>query len=103
LDLHLTPRDAMDLSSIARARRDWLDTNDNHYSEGILAWRKAYADGGVTGLASFLASLSAHRMAQTPRADPAYQLALGEPALLSAYVGHDEGSADRRGLLAYAK
>ena len=101
--LGIGPRDAADLGAISRARRDWLDTNDNHYSEGILPWRTAYAEAGQKGLLDLLGSLSAHRMAATPRSDPAYQLALGEPALLSAYVGHDDASAERRGLLAYAK
>lgn len=101
--LGLGPRDAMDLVSITSGRRRWLDVEDNHYSEGVLSWRKAYADGGLQGVASFLASLSAHRMIATPRSDPAYQLVLGEPALLSAYLGRDESTPERRGADAFAK
>ncbi|MFI5361120.1 MAG: hypothetical protein ACHQ49_04045 [Elusimicrobiota bacterium] len=97
------PRDAMDLSSLARSRSQWLDVEDNHYSEGIISWRKAYDQGGATGLLAFLSALSGPRMAAVPRSDPAYQLALGEPALLSAYLGRDETSAERRGLEAFAK
>ena len=103
LPLGLGPRDAADLLAISRARRDWLDVNDNHYSEGILAWRKAYAQAGLKGILELLGSLSAHRMAATPRSDSAYQLALGEPKLVAAYVGKGDASAERRGLLAYAK
>jgi hypothetical protein len=42
-------------------------------------------------------------MIDVPRSDPAYQLALGEPKLLSGYLGRDAGSAARRGLEAFAK
>lgn len=101
--LGLGPRDAMDLAGISSGRRRWLDVEDNHYSEGIIAWRKAYADGGVQGVASLLASLSARRMIATPRSDAAYQLVLGEPKLLSAYLGRDESSPERRGADAFAK
>jgi hypothetical protein len=101
--LGIGPRDAMDLSAIAQARSRWLDVEDNHYSEGIISWRKAYEQGGTTGLLEFLSSLSARRMIATPRSDPAYQLALGEPKLLSGYLGRDEASPARRGLEAFAK
>jgi hypothetical protein len=101
--LGLGPRDAMDLSAVARARSRWLDVEDNHYSEGILSWRKAYERGGAAGVLEFLSSLSARRMTAVPRSDPAYQLALGEPKLLSAYLGRDESSSARRGLEAFAK
>ena len=101
--LGLGPRDAMDLAGISSGRRRWLDVEDNHYSEGIIPWRKAYADGGVRGVASMLASLSARRMIATPRSDPAYQLVLGDPKLLSAYLGRDESTPERRGADAFAK
>ncbi len=101
--LGLAPRDVMDLSNIARARSQWLDIEDNHYSEGMLSWRKAYDQGGASGMLDFLSSLSARRMTAVPRSDPAYQLALGEPKLLSGYLGRDESSPARRGLEAVAK
>jgi hypothetical protein len=101
--LGLVPRDAMDLSAVAQARSRWLDVVDNHYSEGILSWRKAYERGGETGLLEFLSSLSARRMIAVPRSDPAYQLALGDPKLLAGYLGRDDASPARRGLEAYAK
>lgn len=101
--LGLGPRDAMDLAGIASGRRRWLDVEDNHYSEGIISWRKAYADGGIEGVSSFLASLSARRMIATPRSDAAYQLVLGDPKLLSAYLGRDESTPERRGADAFAK
>jgi hypothetical protein len=101
--LGLGPRDVMDLSAIARARSRWLDIEDNHYSEGIISWRKAYERGGAAGVLDFLSSLSAVRMTAVPRSDPAYQLALGEPKLLSAYLGRDESSPARRGLEAFGK
>jgi hypothetical protein len=101
--LGLGPRDAMDLAATARARSEWLDVEDNHYSEGILSWRKAYDQGGAAGLLEFLSSLSARRMTAVPRSDPAYQLALGEPKLLAGYLGRDESSPARRGLEAFAK
>lgn len=100
--LGLGPRDAMDLAAVSRARRQWLDTEDNHYSEGIQSWHKAYEEGGVKGMIAFLASLSAQRMIAVPRSDPAYQLALGDHKLLSAYLGRDP-SPTRRGLDAFAK
>ena len=101
--LSLGPRDARDLSAIARARSSWLDIEDNHYSEGIIPWRKAYDRGGATGMVAFLSTLSARRMAAVPRSDPAYQLALSEPNLLSGYLGRDDFSPARRGLEAFAK
>jgi hypothetical protein len=101
--LNLGPRDAMDLAAISSGRRRWLDVEDNHYSEGILSWRQAYADGGAQGVLSFLASLSARRMIAVPRSDPAYQLVLGDPGLLSAYLGRDLASPARRGAEAFAK
>ncbi|MCM2304403.1 MAG: hypothetical protein NDJ72_06850 [Elusimicrobia bacterium] len=101
--LGLGPRDVMDLAGILSGRRRWLDVEDNHYSEGALSWRKAFQDGGLEGVASMLASLSARRMIATPRSDPAYQLVLGDPKLLSAYLGRDESSAERRGADAFAK
>ncbi|HXS99053.1 MAG TPA: hypothetical protein VN915_00080 [Elusimicrobiota bacterium] len=101
--LGLGPRDAMDLAAIAAARSRWLDVEDNHYTEGILAWRKAYERGGAAGLVELLSSLSARRMIATPRSDPAYQLALGEPELLAGYLGRDAASPARRGLEAFAK
>lgn len=101
--LGLGPRDAMDLAGVASGRRRWLDVEDNHYSEGILSWRKAYADGGIQGVSSFLASLSARRMIAIPRSDAAYQLVLGDPKLLSAYLGRDESTPERRGADAFAK
>ena len=100
--LGLGPRDAMDLAALLRGRRQWLDMEDNHYSEGIQSWRKAYEEGGAKGMVMFLASLSASRMIATPRSDPAYQLALGDPRLLSAYLGREQ-SPTRRGLDAFAK
>lgn len=103
LSLGLGPRDGMDLASLSRGRGRWLDVEDNHYSEGVQSWRKAYAQGGTRGMLEFLASLSARRMIAIPRSDAAYQLALGEPELLSAYLGHDRTSADGRGLEAFAK
>ncbi|MDE1976507.1 MAG: hypothetical protein KGI84_04520 [Elusimicrobia bacterium] len=103
LELGLTPRDALDLSAIARARRQWLAEQDTHYSEGVLSWRQAYAEGGDTALLSFLSSLSARRMILVSRADPAYQLAVGDWKLLSAYLGDDKISTERRGLDAFAR
>ncbi len=101
--LGLGPRDAMDLVAIAQGRREWLDVTDNHYSEGIIAWRKAYEEGGTRGMLTFLASLSAKRMVNVPRSDPAYQLVLGDHKLLAAYLGHDHDNPLRRGLDAFAK
>ncbi|MFI5348546.1 MAG: hypothetical protein ACHQ2Z_03295 [Elusimicrobiota bacterium] len=101
--LGLGPRDTKDLLAMARARRTFLEYMDTKYSEGIIAWRKAYDEGGTTGLLKFLSSLSGRRLAAVPRFDPAYQLALGEPKLLAAYLGHDESSPARRGLEAFAK
>jgi hypothetical protein len=101
--LGLGARDAMDLSAIARARSSWLDVEDNHYSEGVIAWRKAYDQGGAAGMLEFMSSLSARRMTVVPRSDPAYQLVLGDPELLSAYLGRDESAPMRRGLEAFAK
>lgn len=101
--LGLGPRETMDLSTLAAARREWLDTEDTHYAEGLLAWRDAYARGGLAGLSSLLASLSARRMAAVPRSDPAYQLALGDHELLAAYLGGDAAAPARRGLEAFAK
>ena len=98
---NLSPRDASDLLAISRARQTWLSAEDNHYSEGILSWRKAYEQGGETGVLGFLASLSARRMMKVQRADPAYQLALGDPELLSSYLGEDPKA--RQGLAAYLK
>ncbi|MFI5345887.1 MAG: hypothetical protein ACHQ51_05890 [Elusimicrobiota bacterium] len=100
--LGLGPRDAMDLVSVSRERRRWLDTEDNHYSEGIIAWRKAHEEGGLQGMISFLSSLSARRMAGTSRSDAAYQLALGDHKLLAAYLGRQD-NAVRRGFDAFAK
>ena len=101
--LGLGPRDAMDLSAIAGARSRWLDIEDNHYSEGIIPWRKAYDRGGAPAALAFLATLSPRRMAAVSRSDPAYQLALNEPKLLSGYLGRDDFSPARRGLEAFAK
>ncbi|NNN04982.1 MAG: hypothetical protein HKL90_03685 [Elusimicrobia bacterium] len=101
-DLGLGPRDAMDLAAVSRARRQWLDTEDNHYSEGVQSWRKAYEEGGVKGMIAFLSSLSAQRMIAVPRSDAAYQLALGDHKLLAAYLGRDQ-SPTRRGLDSFAK
>jgi hypothetical protein len=101
--LGLGPRDAMDLAAISRARREWLDVADNHYSEGIISWRKAYAEGGAKGVLAFMASLSARRMSSIPRSDPAYQLALGDPTLLAEYLGREPAAPARRGLDAFAK
>ena len=101
--LGLGPRDAMDLSALARARSQWLDVADTHYAEGVLSWRKAYDQGGAAGLLEFLSSLSASRMAAVPRSDPAYQLSLGDPKLLSGYLGRDKSSPARLGLEAFAK
>ena len=101
--LGLGPRDAVDLAGVASARSRWLDVEDNHYSEGVLAWRKAYERDGTAGVLDLLSSLSARRMIETPRSDPAYQLALGEPQLLAGYLGRDEASPARRGLEAFAK
>lgn len=103
LPLGLGARDAMDLAALARARSHWLDLKDTPYAEGVLSWRKAYGRGGLPGLLEFLSSLSASRMAAVPRWDPAYQLALGEPTLLSAYLGRDASSPARKGLEAFAK
>ena len=101
--LNLGPRDTLDLSAVSRARREWLDVSDNHYSEGIISWRKAYEDGGTKGVLAFMAALSARRMSAIPRSDPAYQLALGDPTLLAAYLGRDPAAPARLGLDAFAK
>ena len=96
--LHLSPRDAMDLAAISRARTQWLASMDTHYSEGILSWRKAYERGGETGMLTLLSSLSSRRMTDTMRSDPLYQLTLGDPTLLSpisARNGTDGGSSTR--------
>ncbi|MDX6768128.1 MAG: hypothetical protein SF051_01235 [Elusimicrobiota bacterium] len=99
----LGPRDAADLLAIHRAREQWLSAVDTHYSEGFLPWSRALASGGEDGVLAFLARLSASRMAEVPRADPAYQLASGDPELLAAYLGRDPSHPLRRGLEAYAK
>lgn len=99
--LGLGPRDTMDLSALAAARREWLDLEDTHYAEGLIPFRRAYAAGGAQGLMAFAASLSARRMAEVPRSDPAYQLSLGDHELAAAYLGRD--AAARGGLDAYAK
>ncbi len=101
--LGFRPHDAMDFVSLASARQRWLAGMDTHYSEGAKPWRAAYERGGDEGLLSFLASLSARRMASIPRSDPAYQLAAGDPDLLSAYLGAAEDNPHRRGLDAFAK
>jgi hypothetical protein len=85
--LRLSPRDAIDLAAISRERTQWLAAEDTQYSEGILSWRKAYERGGEAGMLTFLSSLSGRRMADTKRSDPLYQLTLGDPTLLSAYLG----------------
>ena len=85
--LQLSPRDAMDISAIWSVRMQWLASMDTPYSEGILSWRKAYERGGEKGMATFLAALSARRLTDTMRSDPVYQLTLGDPALLSSYLG----------------
>jgi hypothetical protein len=100
--LNLGAREAADLVAVSGARRRWLDVEDNHYSEGILSWRKAYAEGGMNGMISFLTSLSARRMTAIPRSDAAYQLALGDHTLLAAYLGREDNPT-RRGLDAFAK
>lgn len=97
------PRDAADLLAIRRARADWLAAVDTHYAEGVLPWSRALERGGEDGLLSFLAKLSARRMADTPRSDPAYQLAAGDPDLLAAYLGRDAAAPLRKGFEAYAK
>ena len=101
--LGLTPRDVLDLSSMLQARQKWLAATDTHYSEGSLSWQKAYADGGEAGLLAFLAFLDARRMIATSRADPVYQLVLGDWKLLSAYLGDDAAVPARRGLEAFGK
>jgi hypothetical protein len=85
--LRLSPRDAIDLAAIARARAQWLAVEDTQYSEGIISWRRAYERGGEVGMLTLLSSLSGRRMADTRRSDPLYQLTLGDPTLLSAYLG----------------
>ncbi len=101
--LGLSPRDVADFTNIAMARRDWLNTQDNHYSEGIQSWWRAFKTSGDKGVTAFLNSLSAGRMTKTLRADPAYQLAAGDAHLLSGYLGKDAQSEIRQGLEAYAK
>ncbi|MFH2203129.1 MAG: hypothetical protein ABIJ96_08460 [Elusimicrobiota bacterium] len=101
--LGLSVNDVADLVTIAKARRDWLNALDTHYSEGVLPWKKAYANGGTKGLLSFLSSLSAQRMIRIHRSDPVYQLASAEPDLLSAYLGGDSRHPARRGLEAFGR
>lgn len=101
--LGLSPRDVGDLASLAAARRTWLAAVDSHYSEGVESWRTAYDRGGEQGLLTFLASLSAKRLISVPRSDPSYQLAAGDPELLSAYLGKDAAHPDRLGLEAFAR
>ena len=103
LPLGLTQRDAVDLRTLELARQKWLAIKDTHYAEGMLSWRVAYERGGEKGLLSFLATLSARRLSAVPRADPAYQLALDDPALLSAYLGDLAASPDRRALEAFGE
>lgn len=99
----LGPRDAADLLAIHGARERWLAAVDTHYSEGFLPWSRALASEGEDGVLAFLARLSASRMAEVPRADPAYQLAAGDLELLAAYLGRDPSHPLRRGLESYAK
>lgn len=97
------PRDAADLLAIKGAREQWLAAFDTHYSEGVVPWRAAQARGGDEGILAFLARLSASRMTEVKRDDPAYQLAAHHPDLLAAYLGRDAEHPMRRGLEAYAK
>jgi len=101
--LGLSERDAKDLTAVAAARWHWLANEDNHYAEGILSWRTAFKQGGIAGIQAFLSSLSSARMIETPRADPAYQLAAGDPDLLSAYLGNDAADPLRRGLMMFSR
>ncbi len=101
--LGLGPRDAMDIAGIINGRHRWLDIEDNHYTEGMLSWRKSYQEGGTKGMLAFLASLSARRMIAIPRSDSAYQLILGNHQLLSAYLGSDRDTAEGRGAEAFAR
>ena len=101
--LGLGPRDVADFLAVSRGRRDWLAAVDSHYSEGIIAWRKAFTDAGLAGVAKLLTSLSAHRMIKILRTDPAYQLAVEEPELVAAYLGNDLGAPFRAGLDAVKK
>jgi hypothetical protein len=63
--LGLGPRDALDLAAIAGGRRRWLDASDNHYSEGILSWRKAYEEAGA--VLSFLPARAPHSLFRARR------------------------------------
>lgn len=99
----LSPRDSSDLLAIARGRRDYLLLHDTHYAEGDRIWRAVLEGGGQPGARDFAARLSSARMAELPRSDPAYQLALGDPELLSSYLGADPSARLRRGLEAYAR
>jgi len=102
-DLRFSPRDAGDLAALDAARLRWLAAVDSHYSEGVEPWRAAYKQGGEEGLLSLLSSLSAQRLIKVLRSDSAYQLAVGDPTLLSAYLGKDADMPERRGLEAFAK
>ena len=99
--LRLSSRDALDLSALSRARRQWLAATDTHYSEGIQPWRAAFERGGQAAVRELHSSLSARRMTHVMRFDPVYQLALGDPALLSAYLGKNPEAPLRQGLDAY--
>jgi hypothetical protein len=99
----LGPRDAADLLAIKAARENWLAAYDNHYSEGIVPWQAALKSGGDEGVLAFLSKLSASRMTEVKRADPAYQLAAHDPELLVAYLGRDAAHPRRAGLEAFAK
>ncbi|HBL19232.1 MAG: hypothetical protein A2X36_03060 [Elusimicrobia bacterium GWA2_69_24] len=101
--LGLSPRDVSDFLAVSRGRRDFLAAVDSHYSEGIVSWRKAFARDGLAGVAKLLASLSSHRMVKVLRSDPAYQLAVEEPELVSAYLGNDAQAPFRAGLEAVKK
>ncbi|PCI32577.1 MAG: hypothetical protein COB53_12505, partial [Elusimicrobia bacterium] len=101
--LGLSIRDTADFVKIAQARSQWLAVLDNHNSEGVESWAKAFKAGGDQAVSDFLEALSSGRMTKTMRADPAYQLAVGDPQLLAGYLGKDGSSEIRLGLEAVAK
>ena len=101
--LGLSPRDVADFVKISQARQTWLDALDTHYSEGVKSWFKVFKEEGDSGVTAFLKTLSAGRMTKTLRADPAYQLSVESPELLSGYLGKQQRSELRDGLKAFVK
>lgn len=99
----LSAQDASDLLKIRRAREQWLASVDTHYAEGVVPFSKAFETAGDEGVLAFVAKLSARRMTDVHRSEPAYQLAVSDPETLAAYVGRDAAHPLRAGFDAVAK